>query len=186
MESRRPQQVARPQAGKPSDLVPRGKQRDLTPREAERVLKRSRHEGKRSDPVEEKGRGGLEMLFYGVLLLAVIGFQLLSYFDPEQVDFRGATGSAEIEQIRVHNVDTGEEQRIEGDRVPMPDCPEGEPGIQAGIAQADGASAAALEVDIREADGYWELSVSGRGAGNARVQLEAQVACQTANGGNPS
>lgn len=185
MESRTPEQIARPQTGKPKDLVPRGKQRDLTPREAERVLQASRHEGERRDPVQ-KGRGGLEILFYGVLLLAVIGFQLLSYFDPEEVDFRGAAGTAEIEQVTVYNAETEEESRIEGNRVPKPECRTGQPTIQVDIDQAAGASAGTLNVEAREDGDYWELEVGGRGAGDARVQLEARVECRENTDGEAS
>ncbi len=176
MEPRRPDNVARPADGKMKDLTPGHRQHDLTPSEAEKILKRPTHEGERQDPVQAGGRT-LEVLFYGILLLAVVGFQLLSYFDPEELGM-GEAPTAEVERVTVHNADTGDRTTVDGNRVEKPECEEGSPAIRAQIDEAQGVPAAALEVEVSEGNGYWELSARGVGAGEATVRLEAVVGCR--------
>jgi hypothetical protein len=163
---------------KPKDLsFP--KQRALTPEEAERVLKHSqRREEQGDEPLTQPGRSGLEMLFYGVILLAIVAFQFLSQMDPDVLR-PGAVQEAEIVSVSLRNVDTGEESEQAGPRVERPDCPGDEAWIAASIADYDysGRSPGELELRAVRQDGHWELRASGRRAGNTQVTVNAEIGC---------
>jgi hypothetical protein len=163
---------------KPKDLsFP--KQRALTPEEAERVLKRP--EQRREAPEEKltrPGRGGLEMLFYGVILLAIVAFQFLSQMDPAILRPAGVE-DAEITAVTVHNRETDEESRVDGARVARPDCADNDAWIAADVANIEytGRTPGDIELEaVRDGD-YWELRARGRGAGEARVEVRAEIGC---------
>jgi len=173
--------------GKPRDLTPQAgklrdlsapKQGDLTPAAAQRALEpghtRRKPRRERQDPVE-KGRGGLEMLLYGVVLIVVIVFQLLSYLERE--DGENLLSAPEVTSIEVENRESGERYQVDGNRLEKPDCETGEASIRARVASVEGSSMGRIQVEAESHNGEWELLGRGILAGGARVQVEAIIDC---------
>ena len=169
-----------PHGGKLRDLSYPA-QRDLTPDEADRVLQpqRDRRPDRENeqDPVSS-GRGGLEMLFYGIMLIAVVGFQLLSYFEPTDNGDASPFDSPRVTSLTVDNRVDDSRQELEGDRVAKPDCPEGEPVIQARVADIEGSTLGRVQVEAESINGDWQITASGLLSGYARVHAEVEVSCR--------
>ncbi|WP_406672600.1 hypothetical protein [Natronospira sp.] len=167
-----------PPNGHPSDLA-YPKQGHLTPESAERYI---RHPEERTEmPADEdegpvsEGRGGLEMLFYGVLLLAVVAFQLLGQLDTDE---NGLFDAARVVTVSVDDEIQQEQYTLEGNRVAKPDCEEGEPYIEARVSDIRGIALGRVGVNVSSDNGEWLLSPEGRTLGGARLDVEAIIGCE--------
>jgi len=172
---------------KPRDLVPKDgrnrhlsapKQGDLTPETADKVLKtgRPRAEGE-EDPIS-KGRGGLEIFMYGIMLLFVVGYQLFSFLEQEG-DGR-LTDAPEVVAMEVDDQTAGEQFQLSGNRLPQPDCDTGRPAIQVEVGDIQGPVLGNLRLEVESENNEWIILTRGLPLGGAQVTAQVTIQCEEA------
>lgn len=183
------------QPGKPRDLTPdrpfrglsQGRTEDLTAARAAKVLgrpdggKRPSRRGEEGDPVTRRG-GMMETLSYAVVLIVIIGFQILSSLDDGE---RSLLADPRITAITVDNRITDEQHEVRGNRLAIPDCPDGTPRLTVTGHEHQGFSLGRITVLSSVENGNWEFRADGWLAGGARVHVQARLDCRSAPSDNP-
>lgn len=183
------------QPDKPRDLTPdrpfrglsQGRPEDLTAERAAKVLGRPggdetpSRRGEEDDPVTRRS-SMMENLSYAVVLIVIIGFQILSSMDEGD---RSLFTDPRITTISVDNRITGEEREVRGNRLAIPDCPDGTPSLTVIGHEQQGFSLGPVTVQTSVENGSWLFRASGWLAGGARVTVQARIDCQAAPSDNP-
>jgi|GEM_PF-2299844 len=177
--------------GKPKDLIPgvgktpkltAPKQGDLTPEAAGRILRSAASEdgerGQRQDQEDpiSSGRGKLEIAFYGVMLLFVMGYQIFSHLERES-DGR-LMERPEVTALAVEDRVQGDSYRVEGNRLEKPSCDEGEAGIDLSTGSVEGPILGNLRLVAESANGEWQIEGRALPFGGARIEVDVRIHCE--------